>query len=72
MAMKKLGIGIQTIRDFSEENRIYVDKTEKIYELMELGKHNFIVRPRRFGKSLLLSMYFYFDSFILAVYICML
>ena len=45
MAMKKLSIGVQTIQDFSQENMIYVDKTEKIYELMELGKHNFIIRP---------------------------
>ena len=55
MARKKLGIGAQVIQDFSNENMIYVDKTEKIYELMQLGKHNFIVRPRRFGKSLLLD-----------------
>jgi Predicted AAA-ATPase len=55
MAKKGLGIGIQTISDFSEENRIYVDKTQKTYELMQLGKHNFIVRPRRFGKSLFLD-----------------
>ena len=55
MAMKKLGIGIQTIRDFSEENRIYVDKTEKIYELMELLFATFInsrncVQYQRFTK----------------------
>ena len=53
--MKKLSIGVQNIQDFVEENMIYVDKTEKIYELMQLGKHNFIVRPRRFGKSLMLD-----------------
>lgn len=55
MAKKKLGIGVQTIKDFSEENIIYVDKTEKIYELMQVGRNNFIIRPRRFGKSLLLN-----------------
>ena len=55
MARKKLSIGVQNIQDFSQENMIYVDKTEKIYELMQLGKHNFIVRPRRFGKSLMLD-----------------
>jgi Predicted AAA-ATPase/PD-(D/E)XK nuclease superfamily len=55
MAKKRLGIGAQTISDFSEENIIYVDKTQTIYELMQLGKHNFIVRPRRFGKSLFLD-----------------
>ena len=55
MARKKVGIGVQNIQDFAIDNLIYVDKTEKIYELMQLGKHNFIVRPRRFGKSLLLD-----------------
>ena len=55
MAKKKLGIGSQHIQDFSLDNLIYIDKTEKIYELMQLSKHNFIVRPRRFGKSLMLD-----------------
>ena len=55
MAKKKLSIGVQNVQDFWRENMIYVDKTEKIHELMQLGKHNFIVRPRRFGKSLLLD-----------------
>ena len=55
MARKKLGIGAQAFQQFALENMIYVDKTEKIYELMQLGIHNFIVRPRRFGKSLLLD-----------------
>ncbi len=52
---KKLGIGAQHFSHFSNENVIYVDKTEKIYELMQQGKHNFITRPRRFGKSLMLD-----------------
>ena len=55
MARKKLSIGVQNIQDFARENMIYVDKTEKTFELMQLGKHNFIIRPRRFGKSLLLD-----------------
>ena len=55
MARKKLGIGAQAFQQFDTENMIYVDKTEKIYELMQLGIHNFIVRPRRFGKSLMLD-----------------
>ena len=55
MARKKLGIGAQAIQQFQTGNMIYVDKTEKIYEMMQLGVHNFIVRPRRFGKSLLLD-----------------
>lgn len=55
MARKKLGIGVQDIQSFTGENIVYVDKTEKIYEMMQLSKHNFIVRPRRFGKSLFLD-----------------
>ena len=55
MAKKKLSIGAQAFQQFERDNMIYVDKTEKIYELMQLGIHNFIVRPRRFGKSLMLD-----------------
>ena len=55
MARKKLSIGAQAFRQFETDKMIYVDKTEKIYELMQLGIHNFIVRPRRFGKSLMLD-----------------
>ena len=55
MARKKLSIGAQAFQQFGSENMIYVDKTEKIYEMMQLGIHNFVVRPRRFGKSLVLD-----------------
>lgn len=55
MPKKRLGIGSQVLQDFTEEDRIYVDKTSYIYEMMQVGKHNFIVRPRRFGKSLMLD-----------------
>lgn len=53
--MKNLGIGVQTFDFFHKENLIYVDKTEQLYEMIQMRQHNFIVRPRRFGKSLLLS-----------------
>ncbi|MFN0202227.1 MAG: AAA family ATPase [Bacteroidia bacterium] len=55
MPLPKLGIGSQTFQLFSKEKMIYVDKTELIYKMMDLGIHNFIVRPRRFGKSLFLD-----------------
>jgi hypothetical protein len=55
MAKKKLSIGSQSFAQIDRDNMIYVDKTEKIYELMHSGIHNFIVRPRRFGKSLFLD-----------------
>jgi hypothetical protein len=54
--MKKLGIGISDFKKLIEGNYIYVDKTEYIYKLIqEGGNYYFLSRPRRFGKSLLLS-----------------
>ncbi|MCP4148487.1 MAG: AAA family ATPase, partial [bacterium] len=52
--MKKLPIGIQTFQQLIKGNYIYIDKTESIHKLLE-GKYYFISRPRRFGKSLLIS-----------------
>ncbi len=54
--LKNLPIGIQTFRDIREGNYIYIDKTRYLYELVKLPKGTyFLSRPRRFGKSLLIS-----------------
>ncbi len=53
--MKKLPIGVQSIREIIEEGQIYIDKTEFALNLILKGKHYFMSRPRRFGKSLFLS-----------------
>jgi hypothetical protein len=53
--VKKLGIGISDFKELIQGNYIYVDKTEYIYKLINSGKYYFLSRPRRFGKSLLLS-----------------
>ncbi len=53
--MKKLPIGIQSFRKLREEGYLYVDKTEMIYPLAFQGGYYFFSRPRRFGKSLLVS-----------------
>jgi hypothetical protein len=54
--MKKLPIGISDFKKLREENFIYVDKTQYIYKLItEGGGYYFLSRPRRFGKSLLIS-----------------
>lgn len=54
--MKKLPIGIQTFSKFIEQNLLYVDKTEIIYKLItSFPPYQFLSRPRRFGKSLLVS-----------------
>lgn len=56
MEPKNLPLGIQDFQDFKEGNYIYVDKTEYIYNLVKTYKgFYFFSRPRRFGKSLLIS-----------------
>ena len=51
----KYPIGIQNFKSLREEGYVYVDKTLRIYNLIGEGKYYFLSRPRRFGKSLLLS-----------------
>ncbi len=53
--MKKLPIGIQTFSEIILGNYLYIDKTQAILNVISLGKYFFISRPRRFGKSLLVS-----------------
>ena len=54
---KKLPVGIENFEEFSSENFYYVDKTLFIKELLQnWGKVNLFTRPRRFGKSLNMSM----------------
>ena len=55
MKLKKLPIGISTLREILEEGYAYVDKTPIALELIESGKYYFLSRPRRFGKSLFLD-----------------
>ena len=52
MTKRKLPIGIQTFREIREEGCYYVDKTAYAHQLVAGGKHYFLSRPRRFGKSL--------------------
>ena len=55
MEKKLLPLSRQSFRKLREDNCIYVDKTQHIYELCRQGGMFFLSRPRRFGKSLLLS-----------------
>ena len=55
MTRRRLPIGIQTFREIRERNCYYVDKTAYIRRLLDEGKHYFLSRPRRFGKSLFLD-----------------
>lgn len=51
----KYPVGIQSFPEIRRDDFIYVDKTKYIYSLVSEGKYYFLSRPRRFGKSLLLS-----------------
>ena len=51
----KYPIGIQSFDQLIEDDYVYVDKTDLIYKLTHEGKIYFLSRPRRFGKSLLVS-----------------
>ena len=55
MTRRRLPIGIQTFREIRERDCYYVDKTTFIQHLADEGKHYFLSRPRRFGKSLFLD-----------------
>ncbi|WP_155831577.1 MULTISPECIES: ATP-binding protein [unclassified Butyrivibrio] len=52
---RKLPVGIQSFEKMRTDDFLYVDKTEYIYELVHNNVPYFFSRPRRFGKSLLLS-----------------
>ena len=53
--LKRLPVGIQTFEKIIEGDYLYIDKTEYIWNMIHLGKYIFLSRPRRFGKSLLVS-----------------
>lgn len=48
-------IGIQNFEKIRKEGYVYIDKTAMIYQLVKTGNYYFLSRPRRFGKSLLIS-----------------
>ena len=64
MALKLYPIGIQTFERIRKEDKLYIDKTEYIYRMAHTsGTYFFLGRPRRFGKSLLVStMQSYFEG----------
>ena len=53
--LKRLPVGIQTFSEVIDLDCLYIDKTEYIWNMIHLSKYIFLSRPRRFGKSLLLS-----------------
>ena len=64
MARKLYPIGLQTFERIRVEDKFYIDKTEYVYRMAHTdGTYFFLSRPRRFGKSLLLTtMKSYFEG----------
>lgn len=55
LSVRKYPVGIQHFESLRKDGYMYVDKTAHIYRLASSGRYYFLSRPRRFGKSLLLS-----------------
>lgn len=55
--MHKYPIGIQNFQELREGGYVYVDKTQYFHQLATTGKYYFLSRPRRFGKSLMISTF---------------
>ena len=61
--MNRYPLGIQTFEEIRKNNQYYVDKTDLIYNIAKGSQSNFLNRPRRFGKSLLVTtMQAYFEG----------
>ena len=56
----KYPIGIQDFKSIIDDGYLYIDKTALVYDLVKKGKIYFLSRPRRFGKSLLVSTLEYY------------
>ncbi len=54
--MKRLPVDLQSFEALRQDNCLYVDKTAYIQKMLEAGRYFFISRPRRFGKSLMISV----------------
>ena len=54
---RRLPVGIQSFKTIREDDYLYVDKSDIVWELVNNGKkYSYLSRPRRFGKSVLLSL----------------
>ena len=57
MNNRKFPIGVQNFEKIRKDGYFYIDKTALIYKLVKTGSYYFLSRPRRFGKSLLISTF---------------
>ena len=58
----KYPIGIQNFESLRKDGYLYIDKTEFVHKLVSEGRYYFLSRPRRFGKSLLISTLEAYDT----------
>jgi hypothetical protein len=54
-ALKNMPVGMQDFESLRKYGYLYVDKTALVYQLVTTGRYYFLSRPRRFGRSMLLS-----------------
>lgn len=61
---RRLPVGIQSFKEIRTDNYVYVDKTDLVWYLANMGdKYNYLSRPRRFGKSVLVdTLQWYFEG----------
>ena len=55
MSARIFPIGVQDFEKIRKDGYLYIDKTALVYQLAKTGSYYFLSRPRRFGKSLLIS-----------------
>lgn len=55
VVLRALPLGISSFRNLRKDDRIYVDKTDLVFSMVQNQSRVFLTRPRRFGKSLLVS-----------------
>ena len=58
MRLKGLSIGQSSFENIIKNNQLYIDKTEKIYNLITSPRFNFLFCPRKFGKSISVSSFY--------------
>ena len=60
ISSRKLPVGIQSFKKMREEKFLYVDKSDIVWQLANNGaQYNYLSRPRRFGKSVLVAIAVY-------------
>jgi hypothetical protein len=59
MAIQNYPVGLQDFKEVITKGKVYVDKTRYAHQLISTYKYYFLSRPRRFGKSLFVSLLYY-------------